>query len=66
MIAEDMILGRKLRHNERVKFRNNDRTDLSPNNIYVVEKKSTSSIEKRRAWLQAKIDELQAQLEELE
>jgi hypothetical protein len=65
LVAEEH-LGRKLRHSERVRFKNRDRMDLRWENLSIIEKKQTVSNEKKRAQLRAKIEDLQAQLEELE
>jgi len=65
IIAEEM-LGRPLQDDERVRFKDTNRRNLSPSNILIVKKKRNSSVEKRRAYLTAKIADLQAQLEELE
>jgi hypothetical protein len=58
-------LGRPLNDNERCTFKDGDRTNLSPDNIVVSEKKQKSTAS-RRAQLEAKIAELQAELESLE
>lgn len=58
-------LGRPLRSNERVIFRDGDKTNITLENLRLVEIKGASKA-KRIANLRAKIDELQAELEELE
>lgn len=63
LIAEQK-LGRKLRPNERVKFKDNNRSNLDPDNIVVTET-GASSTERRRAQLQVRIEELQAELDSL-
>lgn len=64
LIAEEQ-LGRPLKDNERVRFLDGDRTNLAPDNIAVYETKPQGP-NRRRAQLEAKIAELQAELEELE
>jgi hypothetical protein len=64
LIAEKK-LGRLLRPDERVRYKDNDRNNLSPDNILVTVKVPVSGSTKR-ARLEAKIAELQAQLEELD
>lgn len=61
LIAEKN-LGRGLRENERVSFRNGNRRDLHPDNILVTEK-GKASVRARMARLTAKIEELQAELD---
>ena len=63
LIAEE-TLGRPLADNERVKFKDNDRTNLYRDNIevYVVKEQSKK---KRIAVLEHRIQELQAELEDL-
>jgi hypothetical protein len=58
-------LGRKLRDNERCRFIDGDRNNLSPDNLTTYEKKERSN-GSRRAQLEARIADLQAQLEDLE
>jgi len=64
LVLEDS-LGRTLCQNERIKFVDGDRTNLSPNNleVYTVRDKSPAT---RAAELRAKIADLEAELEELE
>ena len=64
LIASDKV-GRELTPEERVRFRDGDRSNLDPDNIEVYEIRQ-SSREKKRARLEARIEELQAQLEELD
>jgi hypothetical protein len=61
IIAEEN-LGRELNDNERVVFVDGDRTNLDPDNIEV-RRKNTASLRKREAHLVARIQELQAELE---
>lgn|SRR5262245_66507724 len=64
LIAEEH-LGRALLPSERVKFKNGDRTDLQIDNLEVVTKGETS-LEKKRAQLVARRDELDAQIVDLD
>lgn len=57
-------LGRRLGPNERVRFRDNDRTNLDPDNLYVTVTQTNSA--KRAAQIRARIAELEAELEALE
>jgi hypothetical protein len=62
IIAEEQILGRPLRGDERVVFVNKDeRLNLNPSNIKVMER-GTSSKARRMSQLEARIEELQAEL----
>lgn len=56
--------GRKLADDERLRFKDRDRTNLSPDNI-VMFKKRPQSAASRRARLEAKIEAMQAELETL-
>ena len=60
----EMALGRSLREGERVRFTDGDRTNLSAKNLEVYQALEASKA-KRRATLEARIDDLKAQLEEL-
>jgi hypothetical protein len=64
LVAEKKI-GRLLEKNERIRFLDNDRSNRNPSNlqVYVVKEKSAN---KKRAHLETKIAELQAELEELD
>lgn len=64
IIAEE-ILGRPLNEYDRVRFRDGDRKNLSRENIEVVAKGSTS-LRQKRARLTARIEELQAQVREID
>lgn len=57
-------LGRALKSNERIKFLDNDQLNLDPDNIEVREVKASNGA--RKARLEARIEELQAQLADLE
>lgn len=59
------LLGRELGPDDRVSFKDGDRTNLDPSNLVVTEVGKTS-LEKKRARLEARIEELQAQLHEIE
>lgn len=63
LVAEEK-LGRKLEKGERVTFDDNDRTNLSPDNI-VVKQTGGGSLERRRGQLEARIQELQAELDDV-
>lgn len=63
LVAEKK-LGRPLREDERVSFRNGNKSDLRPDNI-VVSEKGTGSVRRRKAQLEARIAELQAELDSL-
>lgn len=58
-------LGRDLSPEERVRFRDGDRSNRHPDNLEVYRIKEAST-ERKRARIQARIDELQAQLESLD
>lgn len=62
-VAEEN-LGRPLADNERVRFKDGDRTNLDPENIvvYITKEKSRAA---RIAELEAKIEVLQAELDSL-
>lgn len=64
IIAEES-LGRRMETSERAVFHDGDRTNLDPSNI-VVKPKGRSSSDARRARLEARIEELQAELAELD
>lgn len=64
LVAEEK-LGRALRSDERVTFADGDRTNLHRDNI-VVRAKGSTSTKTKRARIEARIAELQAQLEELD
>jgi hypothetical protein len=61
LIAEEK-LGRELSADERVVFKDGDRTNLDPDNIEV-RRKATASLRRKEAQLVARISELQAQLD---
>lgn len=63
LVAANKI-GRSLSPEERARFIDGDRSNLSPDNIEVYEIRQASK-ERKRARIEARIEELQAQLEEL-
>jgi hypothetical protein len=62
-IVAEAKLGRPIREDERVVFIGS-KTDLSPGNIKV-QQKGTSSARRRLAYLEARINELRAEADEL-
>lgn len=64
-IIMEKKLGRTLHDNERVVFVNGKRSDLRPDNLEVRER-GTSSLRQRKARIEARIDELQAELNDIE
>lgn len=60
LVAEKK-LGRPLARDERVKFKTKDKTNLSPDNIEVIIK-GKSSLRRRKAMIEARIEELKAEL----
>jgi hypothetical protein len=62
-IVAEQTLGRPLAPDERAVFSDGDRTNLDPENIEV-RRKATASLRRKEANLVARIQELQAQLEE--
>lgn len=64
LIAEQN-LGRKLRPNEYAKFQDGDRTNLDPSNIVVRTRGDAKSPQARLAAVEARIEELQAEADEL-
>jgi len=63
LIAEKS-LGRKLRENERVSFKDKDRSNLKPGNLVISIKMKTSA-ERELARLEARRDEIQARIDHL-
>lgn len=59
-------LGRLLHPDERIRFLDGDRTNISVDNLEVRIVKQTKSKEALKAQIQSKIDDLQARLEELD
>jgi hypothetical protein len=57
-------LGRPLAENERCRFNDGNRNNLDPDNLTVY-RKASQTTGKRKAWLEAKIEELQAELDAL-
>ena len=60
IVAEEK-LGRPLREDERVSFADKNRKNLKPSNL-VIDRRGQTSIRTRMARIQAKIDELEAEL----
>lgn len=63
IIAEEN-LGRALNADERVRFKDGDRSNLTSDNIMVVER-GRGSLRRRKAQLEARIDELKAELQDV-
>lgn len=64
-VIAERTLGRELEDDERVTFVDGDRTNLDPKNLSVRPvRRSTAN--KRRAIIEAKVEELMAQLEDLQ
>ena len=63
-IVAEKKLGRDLREDERVSFLNGNKRDLHPDNLLVTVK-GKASIRQRIARLEARISELQAELDQL-
>jgi len=63
-LVAEQILQRPLTANDTVRFKDGNRTNLEPDNIEVL-KKHTGSLRRRKAILEAKIEDLQAQLDEV-
>lgn len=61
LLAEKM-LGRPLEPDERVSFANGKKSDLREGNL-VIARKGTTSLRRRQAQLEARIQELQAELD---
>lgn len=67
IIAEKEILHRPLQPNERVGFRNGNKLDFRPENLVVTKTKTgLDMMKRRRDALIVRIEELQAQLQDLE
>jgi len=64
ILAEEM-LGRSLKSNEMVKFIDGNKKNLKKNNVKVIEK-GTSSLRRRKAQIEARMQELQAELDDIE
>lgn len=63
LVAEKKI-GRKIQSDERVSFHNGKRADMRPENIRV-SKKGSTSVHRRKAQIEARINELQAELDDI-
>ena len=65
-LSAELKLGRPLAYDERVRFIDGDRSNYAdPDNIHIY-KVREASVAKKRARIEARIDELQAQLNELD
>ena len=64
-ILAEKVLGRPLKANEMVRFKDGNKTNLTEKNINVIEK-GTGSLRRRKAQIEARIQELQAELDEIE
>lgn len=64
-IVAERSLGRAIRKDERVRFKDGDRSNIKADNleVYTVRRGTT---EKRKAIIEAKIEELKSELTELE
>ena len=63
-IAAEQYIGRPLKENERVEFVTKDRLNFEENNIRVVIQ-GRGSLRRRKAQLEARIRELQAELDDV-
>jgi len=63
-IEAEKILGRPLRENERVEFKTKNKLDFSPENLHVTIQ-GRGSLRRRKAQLEDRIRELQAELDEV-
>jgi len=63
-VVAEKTLGRLLKEEERVYFKDGDRTNIDPSNLEIRTTKPKTPAAKR-AQLEAKIDDLRAQLEAL-
>ena len=63
-LKAEEILGRPLAAGERVSFRNGNKKDMSITNLIIAEK-GTSSLRRRKAIIEARIAELQAELKQI-
>lgn len=59
------IMGRKLTSDERIKYKDNNRLNNTPENIEVYTKKPSSAAT-QKAKLEAKMEDIRAQIEQLE
>lgn len=65
LIAEEHILKRPIRIDERVRFKDNDRQNFAVENLEVVPRMSKGSPQAQLAKVNGQIDELEAQLDML-
>lgn len=67
IVAEEQILHRPLEQTERVEFKNKNKMDFRPENLRVATVKAdTHTLERRKAELEAKRDEINAQISYIE
>lgn len=65
-LVAEQSMGRKLGPDEFVRFEDKDKTNLDPSNIRVRKRRDGQSYKaKRKAQLEARIDELQSEVEDL-
>jgi hypothetical protein len=66
LVAEREILKRRLAANERVVFRNGDRSDIRPENLTIkLTNSDLTSLRRRKLELESRIRELEAQVEDI-
>jgi hypothetical protein len=63
-IIAEQKLGRPLRDDERVSFKDRNRNNLSPDNL-IIQVQGSGSVARRRAQIVARMSELQAELDSL-
>jgi len=59
-------IGRKLRAGESARFRDGDKSNLDPENIYLAEHSSTRSVQAKIAKLRAEVEDRLALIKDLE
>ena len=64
-IEAEKKLGRPLRQDERVSFKDKNKSNFALDNLVIAEK-GTGSVRRRKAQIEARIAELQAELHEIE
>lgn len=60
-LVAEKTLGRKIQQGERVSFKDGDKTNFNPDNIEV-KRMGQGSLHRRKAQIEARIQELQAEL----